>query len=219
MKQRELSSNDSVNMTRWEQFYNEKIKELLETSPLVIDIGGGLRLNIGKGDRIDYRNDWMIPLVKKIDYKILDIAPVYNADIVGDIHDLPLPDNSVDGIICYAVLEHVHNPIKAMEELYRVLKPGGKLFVYVPFLFYCHSHGDGHDYGDYWRFTHDTMNLLCKPFSSYEICAVKQPIETMAAITPMVYYKPLLKFARFLDTIFYKKTSHQVSGYHAYAIK
>lgn len=206
-------------MTTWEKFYNESITDLLTTSQTVIDIGGGLRLDIGKGDRINKKNDWMIPLVQKIDYKILDVAPVYNADIVGDIHDLPLPDNSVDGIVCFAVLEHVHNPIRAMEEMRRVLKPGGKLFIYVPFLFYYHSHGDGHDYGDYWRFTEDTIKLLARPFSKLSHQSVKQPIEMWVSLSPLVKWSFIVKTARFLDTIFYKKPSKQTAGYYAYVTK
>ena len=53
-------------------------------------------------------------------------------DIVSDICNMPLPDNSVDNILCTEVLEHVHDPIKALNEIYRVLKPGGKLILTVP---------------------------------------------------------------------------------------
>jgi len=59
-----------------------------------------------------------------VDYKILDQVGDYCPDIVGDIHNLPFLDNSQEAIICIAVLEHVENPIKAMEEMYRTLKPG-----------------------------------------------------------------------------------------------
>ncbi len=206
-------------MTTWETFYNDSIRDLLTNSATVIDIGGGLRLDIGKGDRVNKKNDWMIPLVKQIDYKILDVAPVYNADIVGDIHDLPLSDNSVDGLVCFAVLEHVHNPIRAMEEMRRVLKPGGKLFLYVPFLFYYHSHGDGHDYGDYWRFTDDTIQLLARPFTSMQLTSVKQPIEMWVSLSPLVRYPFVVKFARFLDSFVYKQPSKQTAGYYAYLTK
>ncbi len=203
----------------WELFFEEHIKDLLSTSQHVIDIGGGLRLDIGKGDRVNKKNDWLIPLVKAIDYKILDVAPVYNADIVGDIHDLPLADNSLDGVICLAVLEHVHNPIRAMEELYRVLRPGGKLLIYVPFLFYYHSHGDGHDYGDYWRFTEDTVRLLGRPFSSMRLQPVKQPVETIVSLSPLVRFGFIVRLARFWDACFYAKPSKQTSGYYAYLTK
>lgn len=50
-----------------------------------------------------------------------------------DITDLPFQKNSFDFIICFHILEHIYDDNKAMEELYRVLKPGGKAIIQVPF--------------------------------------------------------------------------------------
>ncbi|WP_066172411.1 methyltransferase domain-containing protein [Bacillus marinisedimentorum] len=49
--------------------------------------------------------------------------------VVGDAMALPFPDNSFDRVICAEVLEWVAEPEKAIEEMYRVLKPGGKAAV------------------------------------------------------------------------------------------
>jgi len=54
-----------------------------------------------------------------------DIQEGGDLDVVCDIHDQPFKDNSVGGIILTAVLEHVHSPILAVAECYRVLTPGG----------------------------------------------------------------------------------------------
>jgi ubiquinone/menaquinone biosynthesis C-methylase UbiE len=43
----------------------------------------------------------------------------------ADICDLPFEDNQYDVILCNHVLEHIPDDTKAMQELYRVLKPGG----------------------------------------------------------------------------------------------
>ena len=67
----------------------------------------------------------MLEYIKRVDYKILDKVADYSPDIVGDIHELPLEDNSVDAILCSAVLEHVEEPQRAVKEMYRVLKKGG----------------------------------------------------------------------------------------------
>lgn len=48
---------------------------------------------------------------------------------VGDIQNLPHLDNSFYKVTCVSVLEHVPNPKKALAELWRVLKPGGRLLV------------------------------------------------------------------------------------------
>ena len=58
------------------------------------------------------------------DYTTSDLhSPL--ADVKADICALPFEDNSYDFILCNHVLEHIPNDLKAMEELYRVLKPGG----------------------------------------------------------------------------------------------
>lgn len=54
------------------------------------------------------------------------------ADIKADICDLPFKDASFDWILCNHVLEHIPNDTKAMQELFRVLKPGGKALLQVP---------------------------------------------------------------------------------------
>jgi SAM-dependent methyltransferase len=64
----------------------------------------------------------------------LNIGPFQNVDIVGDAHQLPYADNSVDAIYCEAVIEHLYNPVKAVNEMYRILKKDGGVFVVTPFL-------------------------------------------------------------------------------------
>ncbi len=55
-------------------------------------------------------------------------------DVVHDLDTVPYPfeAGSVDEIHMYHVLEHLVDPIKKMEELHRMLKTGGKLFIRVP---------------------------------------------------------------------------------------
>jgi SAM-dependent methyltransferase len=55
------------------------------------------------------------------------------AKVKMDIHLMPFADNTFDAVLCNHVLEHVTNDIKAMEEIRRVLKPGGWAILQVPF--------------------------------------------------------------------------------------
>ena len=65
------------------------------------------------------------------DYTTSDLhSPL--ADVKADICALPFENNSYDFILCNHVLEHIPNDLKAMEELYRVLKPGGTAILQVP---------------------------------------------------------------------------------------
>ncbi len=49
-----------------------------------------------------------------------------------DITNIKFPDDNFDVILCYHILEHVKNDQRAMQELYRVLKPGGWAIIQVP---------------------------------------------------------------------------------------
>lgn len=62
----------------------------------------------------------------------VDIARLKGVDIIADVQYLPFKDSCVDKIICRQLLEHVDNLILAIEEMYRVLKVGGKLVIEVP---------------------------------------------------------------------------------------
>jgi SAM-dependent methyltransferase len=55
-------------------------------------------------------------------------------DIFSPIHSIPMPDNTIDTILCIAVLEHVENPHEIVSEFYRVLKPNGYVVASVPFM-------------------------------------------------------------------------------------
>ncbi len=66
-----------------------------------------------------------------IEYTTTDLnSPL--ASVKADICDLPFGDHTFDVILCNHVLEHIPNDTKAMQELYRVLKPGGWGIFQVP---------------------------------------------------------------------------------------
>jgi|SRR5690554_2382364 len=67
-----------------------------------------------------------------LDYTTTDLnSPI--ADVKADICDLPFKNNEFDFIICNHVLEHIPDDTKAMQELYRILKPGGIAILQVPY--------------------------------------------------------------------------------------
>lgn len=59
-------------------------------------------------------------------------------DIVSDITSIPLPDHSVDAIMCTEVFEHIPDPQLAIKEFGRLVKPGGYLVVTAPFASLTH---------------------------------------------------------------------------------
>lgn len=86
--------------------------ERLTTGQFVLGIGGGPIRDFGSVN--------------------LNIAPWANVEIVADAHKLPYADDSVDHVSCLAVLEHLSRPDVAVEEMVRVLKPGGLILLESP---------------------------------------------------------------------------------------
>lgn len=69
--------------------------------------------------------------LKNLDYTTTDLnSPL--ADVKADICNLPFDDNSFDFILCNHVLEHIPDDKKAMQELFRILKPGGTGIFQIP---------------------------------------------------------------------------------------
>jgi SAM-dependent methyltransferase len=69
--------------------------------------------------------------LKHLDYTTTDLlSPL--ADVKADICNLPFEDNTYDIILCNHVLEHIPDDTKAMQELYRVLKPNGMAILQIP---------------------------------------------------------------------------------------
>ena len=64
----------------------------------------------------------------------LDISADTQADIVHDLNVFPYPieDSSFDHVLLQDVIEHVAEPVRVLEELHRVLRPGGRLKLRTP---------------------------------------------------------------------------------------
>jgi len=92
-------------------------------SSLYADIGCGLR------DRV-YENCLYV-----------EVYPSLSADLIVEPNKpYPIRSGALDGIGCFAVLEHVRRPWEVVAEIHRMLKPGGKAFINWPFLQPIHGY-------------------------------------------------------------------------------
>lgn len=92
-----------------------------------------------------------------------DILDEYCPDIVDDICNTKIEENSFDAIYCTAILEHVEDYNAAIKNIFKILKPGGELFLYVPFFWRFHDKMDHH------RFTFTELNRMLSGFSEHKI--------------------------------------------------
>jgi SAM-dependent methyltransferase len=113
----------------------------------------GVILDIGAGGRIIGSRVWGV-----------DFFPFANTRVVADIQSLPFAHQSVVGVICTGTLEHVEDPLRALDEMYRILQPGGIIHLEVPFMQPYHR-----DPLDYWRWTLDGLLLLARQRGFEEI--------------------------------------------------
>ena len=186
-------------------FFDEKIKEIA-TQKIVIDLGGGGGFN---------KQLTKYQALFKNNYKTVDIDPKTKPDIVGDIQNLPILDGTVGGIICISVLEHVEDPGRAINEIYRILENGGKALIYVPFLFPYHAKAGF--YKDFFRFSRDAIEYLFRRFENVEVVPTRQFFEMWLLMLPKIGPK-LALLGRLLDRLV-SSNGNQVSGFMIYAVK
>ena len=89
-----------------------------------------------------------------------------DVDILSPLHSIPKEEGFFDSIICNAVLEHVENPEDVMKEFRRVCKPGGFLYLSVPFMQPEHL-----DPTDFQRYTLEGLKCLIQKHSFHVIKA------------------------------------------------
>jgi SAM-dependent methyltransferase len=170
----QLKASDTRELPSWDIFRLQKIQEIFKTCAVILDFGDSSR---ALSDLFSYE-------LKNKNRLTVDINESYNPNIVADICNLNMFENeSIDGIICTAIFEHVYNPFSAVSELFRVMKPSGKMFVYVPWMFKYHAPSNG-EYLDFFRYSRDGVCYLFKDFSNIEICPVRGHIETILNLIP-----------------------------------
>jgi SAM-dependent methyltransferase len=106
-------------------------------------------------------------------------------DYVCDITRVPLPEASLDAIVCTEVFEHLSEPMSALREFARLLKPGGKVFLTAPLLSYLHME-PYHFYGGFTHYWYRHWLPLCG-FSVDSITPVGGPGRACASICQAFY--------------------------------
>jgi len=141
----------------------EKFTSLLlgrSSSPKVLVIGGRV-IGGGMKSLVDHAS---IELVET------DVAFGPRTAVICDAHSLPFENASFDGVVAQAVLEHVADPYKCVEEIYRVLKKKGLVYAETPFMIPGHF-----EQYDFTSFTHLGHRRLLRRFDEIDSGAVCGP--------------------------------------------
>jgi SAM-dependent methyltransferase len=130
------------------------------SSPRVLVVGGSI---LGQG---------MTGLagMKSLELVESDIALGPRTMLVSDAHDIPFQDGSFDAVIVQAVLEHVVDPYRCVDEIHRVLSDQGLVYAETPFMQQVH----GFPY-DFTRFTYLGHRRLFRRFEEVDSGAVCGP--------------------------------------------
>ncbi len=172
-----------------------------------IDIGGG-------------RGEGYVSFVKRSEDTQFETFDLKNGQFIDfEKEDLPAANNTYDTVLFLNVMEHIYNYQHIANEVVRIIKPGGSLIGYVPFLMWYHP-----DHRDFFRYTHEALEKIlgtakatqvkiipnyCGPF----IAATQMVILVFPRIIRPVIFTP----AYFLDALYFwmrgKKESRYVLGY------
>lgn len=121
---------DQIDRLRWsdnerwaQKFYDLQLPE----GSTVLDAGCGIgvcsRYYARRGYKV-YAID-IAPSAVEITRKSFELFGLKGRVTVGNVESIPYPDNSFDGLVSNGVIHHTPNTEKAVDEFYRVLKPGG----------------------------------------------------------------------------------------------
>lgn len=135
-------------------YFGESLHDKLKKQYIENSSKDKIILNIGSGHEERFGQE---------NFVNLDIYPHWNTHVAGDAHCLPFLNDSVDIVWLCAVLEHIQNPFKVMDEVYRVLKPDGLVLISVPFIQYLHASPH-----DYFRYTKYGVRSICNKFTEIE---------------------------------------------------
>lgn len=131
--------------TRWRQanwhFLEMQIKRLTPDQ-IILDVGAG------RGD--------FFQIYKNLKHISLDIYPYPEVEIVCDLSEtVPFLDNRFDCVLLMNVCEHIYEPRKILSSIHKILKPGGKVIISVPFYLKIHQAPF-----DFHRFTHYALQRM-----------------------------------------------------------
>ena len=92
----------------------------------------GKVLDLG-GKKINRKGSFIPPINNIISWQYLNTDEATNPDFCCSVEEIPLEPETIDVVVMTELIEYLPKPIKALKEVYRVLKKNGHIFLSVPF--------------------------------------------------------------------------------------
>lgn len=236
-----LENTFAYNRKRRQKWISEQAKKIAEGSK-VLDVGAGGCPHRKLFNHCDYYSQDFIQLSPS---QIQNEEGYGKIDFVSDILNIPVSDKSFDVILCSEVIEHVPDPISAIKEISRILKPGGILLITAPLQSGLHQE-PYHFYGGYTKYWYqkflgendfneiviEANGTLHSTYFALGLTIFKELLETLLgekkvvhkliAIVSLFLFTPLLLIVNPLFCFFLEKVYKQegfTAGYHVIARK
>ncbi|MDH3667472.1 MAG: class I SAM-dependent methyltransferase [Paracoccaceae bacterium] len=195
----------------------EHIVKATQGMAMILDVGAGMR---GHGRALPAQ-------VETLDLNDIEEAEtnLTRPDILGDVCQ-PFPDwmtARYDAVIALAILEHVYDPAAAIGNFRRALKPGGRLFLYVPWIWRYHAPKDL-IFQDYQRLSRDGLAYALRDFNEVTLYPLRGKYSAIANL--LKWWKPVVerRFGGRINRLLDARASDwrntiQASGFFAEAVK
>ena len=204
----------------WRSLMNDRAWHLSIRQP-VLDLGAGA---FGSSS---YHN--LVPGFSSLTVRSVDIAIEKHPSIMADtkVH-LPLRDSEFQTCLAFNLFEHLYEFENLLQEIFRVLAPGGRLYIAVPFLLRVHPDPD-----DYARYTKQYLerrlaearfsNVIVEPLGWGAVTAALSQVDFLVVT---IFRALVLRISVLLDKLIsrqsggaYRNASDYPIGYFASATK
>ncbi len=155
----------------YSEWYRKILNDLSFSDGKTVELGGG------SGNFKEFKPDVVSA----------DIVPLEWLDMSFDAHDMPFKENEISNLVLIDVLHHLHDPVKFLNEAYRVLNSGGRVVMIEPF-------PSPFSLVIYKKFHPEPFDKNADYFSVLNSDSGKDPWDSNQAIPYLLFFKHLKNF-------------------------
>ena len=171
-----------------DSLWRESVRRVVEHGPV---------LDVGTPSRFFKALEWLEPDCAT-PYFCSDIRHTLTVDFTADARDLPIRSESLSAVICQSVAEYVPDPQRMIDELHRVLRPGGRAYVGLTSIGPYTAAYPGF-IGDVVRFTPQSPEAFFAKWSDLSVLRGGGAAHTALTYLPPRFRRPFIQLADLVD--------------------